>query len=131
MIYCFSLLPTLSNTCEENLVVNLREASAAYSNASTSTTTIRQSNGTPSHEVTISEDIRSPRQLKTVDLPEIANNRRTHECVFNCCKCIYWRPRCCYFKPPKGFLEWLMFLCIVIASLGLLFAWILCFISWN
>ena len=119
--------------CEEyseNLVVNLEEASAAYSNVSDTTNTSNsQSNGTPAHEVTILEDIGSPRQSKTVDLPEIANNRRTHECVFNCCcKCIYWRPKgCCYFNRPKGCLEWLTFLCFIlifIASLGLI-AWIL------
>ena len=107
-------------------MVNLGEASATYYNASTTTSSIRQSNGTPSHEVTISEDIGSPRQSNAVDLPEIANNRRTHECIFICCKCIYWRPKCCFFKPPKGCVEWLLFLWVVIGSFGLL-AWIL---SW-
>ena len=105
-------------------MVNLGEASVAYSNVSATTTNNCQSNGTPAHEVTILEDIGSPRQFKTVDLPEIANNRRTHECVFICCKCIYWRPNCCYFKPPKGCIEWLLFLWVVIGILGL-FAWIL------
>ena len=97
-------------------MVNLEEASAAYSNVSDTTTSNSQSNGTPAHEVTVLEDIGSPRQSKTVDLPEIANNRRTHECGFNCCcKCIYWRPKgCCYFKRPKGCLEWL------IVSLGII-----------
>ena len=127
ILYYFSRRPTLSNTCEEyseNLVVNLGEASATYYNASTTTSSIRQSNGTPSHEVTISEDIGSPRQSNAVDLPEIANNRRTHECIFICCKCIYWRPKCCFFKPPKGCVEWLLFLWVVIGILGL-FSWIL------
>ena len=98
-------------------MVNLQEASAAYSNASATTTSNRQTNGTPSHEVTILEDIGSPRQSKTVDLPEIANNRRTHECVFNCCKCIYWRPKgCCYFRRPKGCLE-----CLIVSLLAIYF----------